>query len=138
MLPFFMEESMKCSCQCQPTLNMKIKKGESLGFVFDLKQNNEPVDLSGAEVLFQVRENLLDDGVFLINKTITENSSINTIGQIINPTEGQFVIKVTSEDTQNLTSLRPYYAAIYYVIDGITRCISANSDDVALLTVLNP
>lgn len=129
---------MNCNCKCQPILNMKIKKGESLGFVFNLKQDEQPVNLTNASILFQVRETLEDKGIFVINKEITENTSLNTIGQIINPEEGQFVIKVTSSDTASLTSLRPYYAAIYYVVGGEARCISANSNDVALLTVLNP
>ena len=104
---------MNCCCQCQPTLNMKIKKGESLGFVFNLKQNNIPVNLSGGSVLFQVRENLSDDGEFVINKTITEYSSLDTTGRITNPEDGQFIIKVNASDIENLSTLKPYYCAIY-------------------------
>jgi len=129
---------MNCCCKCNTSLNMKIKKGESLGFVFNLKQNNEVMDLTGASILFQVREELADNGVYVINKTITEGSSLSTIGQIINPSQGQFVIKVTNTDTENLTALKPYFCAIYVEINGDIRCISANSDDVAFLTVLNP
>lgn len=126
------------TCNCGKNLKLKIKKGESLGFAFVLSTNELPIDLTGGEIVFQARSNVIDNGEYVINKTITEDSDPETIGRINNAREGKFFIMVTSEETANLSTLSPYFAAIYYDINGVKKCISANSDEVAQLIVLNP
>lgn len=130
---------MTCNCNCKDTgLKLMIKKGESLGFAFILSENDTPIDLTGGNIIFQVRDGLADEGVYVINKTVTENSNAQTIGQINEPSEGKFFIMVTSSETADLSTLKPYFAAIYFTANGIKRCISANSNEVAQLIILNP
>lgn len=129
---------MSCCCENSSTLELRIKKGESLGFSFTLSQNGSPIDLTGKSILFQVRADIVDDGEFLINKTITTSSDIETVGNINDATHGGFIIAVTSSETASLSTLKPYFAAIYYVNGGTKKCISANNGEVARLIVLNP
>ena len=126
-----------CCCGKKP-LELKIKKGESIGFAFTLKQNGQPLDLTGNQMILQVRENMIDDGVYLINKTISESSDATTVGIINEPTEGKFYFKVNDTDIDNMSTTKPYYAAIYHVSGDICNCISAPSFQTALFLVLNP
>lgn len=126
------------TCGCSKGLKLKIKKGESLGFAFGLTIEDSPIDLTGGTITFQVRQNLADNGVYVINKTITTSSDVETIGRITDAEKGQFVIMVTSTETAGLSTLKPYFAAIYYNVNGISRCISADDNSVAQLIILNP
>lgn len=130
---------MNCCCENgEKPLILRIKKGETLGFAFTLTHNQIPIDLTDAEILVQVRDSAVDDGTFVIDKNVTENSDVATEGRINNPTEGQFFIMITSSETENLSTLKPYFIAIYLLKDNVSRCISANSNELAQLIVLNP
>lgn len=126
------------NCECMNNLKLKIKKGESLGFAFTLSQNNNPINMTGGSIIFQVRDDVADNGFYVINKTITEDTSLATIGKITSAENGTFVIKITDSDIANLSTLKPYFCAIYYENNGDSRCISANSGQCAQLIVLNP
>lgn len=127
-----------CCCGMQRPLELKIKKGESIGFAFSLLQKGAPVDLTGNQMLLQVRENLVDDGVYVINKTISENSDATQEGLINDAANGKFFFKVNDTDIDNLSSTKPYFAAIYRVDGDMVQCISANPFQTALFFVLNP
>ena len=128
---------MMCGCE-NKSLEMKIKKGESLGFAFTLTQQGVPVDLTNSTILMQVRENVEDDGVYLITKTVTTASDPDVQGTIVNPTSGQFFIKVNSTDIEDMLTTKPYFVAIYHINGDIKDCISANNHQVAKFLVLNP
>lgn len=117
---------------------MKIKKGESIGFAFTLKRHGAPVDLTNAALMMNVRENLEDDGIYLISKTITTQSDAEETGIISNPTEGQFYFKVNQGDIENMSATKPYFVAIYLIEGDIKTCISANDFQVGRFLVLNP
>lgn len=127
-----------CCCNDDNSLMLKIKKGETLGFAFSIERNCSPVDLTGAQVIFQVRENIEDTGVFVINKTITENSNIETVGCINEPTEGKFVVMVLDSEIEDLSVVKPYFFAMYLEQNNVRKCISANANGLAQLIVLNP
>lgn len=126
-----------CCCGKEP-LSLKIKQGESIGFAFTLSQNNVPVDLSNSTLLLQVRENMQDNGVYLIEKTVTTQSNPNEDGLITEPTLGQFFFKINDTDIENMSTTKPYYCAIYRVKNDISDCISAPDFQTALFLVLNP
>lgn len=128
---------MMCECENRP-LELKIKKGESLGFAFTLSQQGSPIDLTDSTMLMQVRENVEDDGIYLITKTITTNSDQDEQGFISNPTAGQFMFKVNADDIDNMSTTKPYFVAIYHISGDIKDCISANNHQVAKFLVLNP
>lgn len=126
-----------CCCGKEP-LSLKIKQGESIGFAFTLSQNNVPVDLSNSTLLLQVRENMQDTGVYLIEKTVTTQSNPNKDGLITEPTLGQFFFKINDTDIEDMSTTKPYYCAIYRVENDISDCISAPDFQTALFLVLNP
>lgn len=127
-----------CCCCGKKPLELKIKKGESKGFAFTLSKNGQPLDLSGNQMLMQVRENLTDDGVYLIEKTISENSDAETQGLISDAANGKFYFKVNESDIENMSTTKPYYVAIYHINGDICACISAKDFQTALFLVLNP
>ena len=127
-----------CCCGGQKPLELKIKKGESIGFAFTLRQSGVPVDLSNSQMLMQVRENPEDDGVYLINKTISVNSDAESLGVITNPEQGQFYFKVNDSDIEDMSTTKPYFVAIYHIDGDICSCISAENFQMARFLVLNP
>lgn len=128
---------MMCGCEHKP-LELKIKQGESIGFAFTLIQQGSPVDLTNSAMLMQVRENVEDNGTYLITKTITTASDPDEQGVIVNPTAGQFMFKVNSDDIADMSTTKPYFVAIYHINGDIKDCISANNHQVAKFLVLNP
>ena len=127
-----------CCCGGKKPLEIKIKKGESLGFAFNLLQNGEPVDLTGNQILLQVRENIIDDETYIISKTITENSDPDDVGQINDAAKGQFFFKINADDIDDMSTTKPYYFAIYRINGDLVHCISAKYFQTALFLVLNP
>ena len=119
-------------------LTLSIKKGESLGFAFTLYQSGEPQDLSGANIVLQVRETPEDNGTYLINKTISSSSDPETDGLIDQPYNGNFFFRVNASDIASMSTLKPYYLAIFTEKNGIRYCISAAGCEIAKFLVLNP
>ena len=128
---------MMCGCEHKP-LELKIKQGESIGFAFTLTQQGSPVDLTDSTMLMQVRENVEDNGTYLITKTITTSSDPDEQGVIVNPTAGQFMFKVNSDDIDDMSTTKPSFVASYHINGDIKDCISANNHQVAKFLVLNP
>ena len=126
------------NCCCEKGLELKIKQGESIGFAFTLTEEGNPVDLTNSQMIMQVRENVEDTGEYLINKTITTESDVDTVGVIISPLEGKFMFKVNASDISSMSTTKPYFVAIYHVDGEIKNCISANNHQVAKFIVLNP
>lgn len=61
-----------------------------------------PMDLSEYAIRFRILGSSTADGVVLVEHIITQNSDMETDGQIYNPTQGEFGFTVTKEDTQLL------------------------------------
>lgn len=61
-----------------------------------------PFDLSDYNVHFCIKGSPTLDGKTLIEKVITGNSDAQTIGNIYDPTNGQFSFTITKEDTELL------------------------------------
>lgn len=127
-----------CCCGNQHPLTLKIKQGESKAFVFTLIKNNAPVDLTGAEILLQVRESMTDVGDYVIEKTVTTNSDGDVDGKINNPENGEFYLKINDTDIEEMETTKPYYCAIYKINGDTKICISAPAFQTALFLVLNP
>lgn len=128
---------MICGCD-NKSLELKIKKGESLGFAFSLYQSGQPQNLTDTSIVLEVRENPIDNGEYVFTKTITTATNPEINGIITNPTQGQFFFKINSADTENMSTLKPYFMAIYTVKDSVRHCISAPSNKIAKFIVLNP
>ena len=126
------------NCCCENIYEMKIKKGESIGFYSTLTENGSPVDLTDSQMVMEVRGNVVDDGNYVISKTITTTSNPNVEGKIINPAEGQFFFKVNDYDISDMSTAKPYFVAIYHVNGAIRKCISSTNGKIAKFLVFNP
>lgn len=128
---------MSCCCE-DKCLELKIKKGESIGFAFSFSKQGVPVDLTDSQMVMEVRENIIDDGNYIFSKTIDDESDRDTVGLITEPTEGKFFFKVNDTDIAGMSTTKPYFVAIYHIVGDVKDCISANNGQVARFLVFNP
>lgn len=119
-------------------LVLHIKKGESLGFPFALTINRQARNIKGCTIEFKVREEPEDNGIYVINKTVSTSSDINSDGLINDPVLGEFFIKINAADTENLSTSKPYFLSMYLIGDNTRECISAADCHLAKFLVLNP
>lgn len=80
-------------------LTLSVKQGEVFDIPFVIQSDGAIKDLTGATILFEVKKTPLASASAIISKTITEDSDIDTIGQITYPTSGQFQVHLDSTDT---------------------------------------
>lgn len=80
-------------------LIMPVKQGEEINVGLTIMAGNEPMDLTGYDIVFQVKQSPLEKTVPLIDKTITTVSDMNDVGLITHPDQGQVVIHLKKEDT---------------------------------------
>lgn len=126
------------NCCCEKSLELKIKKGESIGFAFSLTENDIPVDLTDSQMVMEVRENVEDTGEYVLTKTISISSDEDEVGRISDAENGKFFFKVNEEDVASLSTSKPYFVAVYHVNGDLRSCISANNHQTAKFLVLNP
>lgn len=109
-----------------------LKKGEKFPINITIRNADldEPIDLTNAKINFQIKDELKDD-FFIINKEITVDTDLETVGQIINPENGEFVVRFTDEDFEKLVVERIYYLTIWYSIteENFSKVISSNGSD---------
>lgn len=86
-----------------------IVKGETKGFsstinVLDEDTNNTfvPLDLNNYTIQFRVMGSATADAEVLVEHLITQNTDVETEGQITEPEQGQFTFVITEEDTETL------------------------------------
>jgi len=80
-------------------LILPVKQGEELNIGFTINQDGQPMDLTEYMVRVQVKRTPLVNASALINKEITVDSDLNTVGQINLPQQGQFILHLGLEDT---------------------------------------
>lgn len=124
-------------------LVMEVNQGCSRGFAFTIKQrtyNNEgelqlvPLDLQGMEIEFLVKKSPYYKLPSLIEKHITETSSLVDTGQITDGLNGQFFVQITLEES---TKLPPgEYALMMRIVDKDTvNHISGDGNNYAIYRV---
>jgi len=102
-----------------------VKQGEELNRSFTIKANGSALDLSYYQgIRFQVKRQALADAQPIIDKMITTTSDINDIGQITNPTQGQFVVHLKEVDTKYPTG--EYHLVISLVDTNLNDIISSS------------
>ena len=108
----------------------KIKKGEKFPILIRIKNGDEdkPIDLTNAVIRFQLKDELRDE-FNVIEKEITTETDIATIGKIINPTNGEVIIRLNDDDYKILVTERVYYLTIWYEIpeENFAKVISSNA-----------
>lgn len=81
--------------------------GETKGFSCSIQVNTNasnfvPLDLNNYAVQFRVMGAPTADAEVLVEHIITQNTDIETQGQINNPANGEFTFVITAEDTVKL------------------------------------
>lgn len=113
---------MKCD-----KLVIEVNQGCPRGYAFTINQRicntdgtyyTTPLDLTGVEVEFLVKKAPYYKLPSLIEKHITESSSLEDTGQITDGKNGQFYIQITQEESIKL--LPGEYALMMRIIDKDT------------------
>ena len=101
-------------------LVMEINQGEDRAFGFTIytrycdeetgENVSQPYDLTGKTIVFQIKKAPYYSIPPIIEKEITETSDEYNVGNIYNPTGGQFKIQIVQEET--LFPPMDYYAII--------------------------
>lgn len=112
------------ACPDLDELVLEVKQGEARGFSFTINQDSIPFDLTGWTVDVQIKNAPYYQIPCMVEKIITETSDLNTVGRIMNPTEGQFTLQINKEDT--LYPPFDYYLTIF-LTDG-TQNINISGD----------
>lgn len=105
-------------------LKLYVKQGEVVTRNFTITQDNQPFSLLDYSIRFQVKNNPYEEEEPIIDKLITLNSDINTVGVINNPSQGKFVVKLNKEDTS--LPVTEYFLIISLVKTGLEDIISSN------------
>lgn len=125
-------------------LVMEVNQGCPRGFAFTLLQsqiNSEsgeteqvPIDLTNYTVQFRVKAAPYYKLENLIQKDITTTSDSQTVGVITNPTDGEFQVQLTMEDTLKLPPAE-YALCIYLNNNGYMTNISGEGNRYAIFRV---
>ncbi len=116
---------------------IKIKIGEqkSINYTLKIKSSGLPINLVNSTIIFQLKDDKEKTTDFLLEKTITENSDADEVGQIYDAENGKFSIFLKSEDTMNLDLEREYFYTIWRFVANRKEVISASGKDVAKFIV---
>lgn len=118
-----------------------IKKGEKFPIHIKVKNRDEdaPIDLTNAVIKFQLKDELKDE-FYIIEKVITVDTDEYSIGRIIEPKNGEFIVRFDDEDYDKLVTNRIYYMTIWWEIpdENFAKVISSNCNDVFKFMVCHP
>lgn len=118
-----------------------IKKGEKYPITIKLKNKDldTPIDLTNAVIKFQIKDELKDE-FCIIEKVITIDTDVYTEGRIVDPKNGEIIIKFTDEDFDKLIIERIYYITIWWEIpdEDFAKVISSNNKDYLKFMVCVP
>lgn len=123
-------------CSCNDSNNqlvITVSQGEKRSFKFHLLQDGEPLDLEGWTILVYVKNAPYSALEPIITKEISTISNYNEVGQITNPSGGEFVVTFTDEEL-NLPPFDYYFVA--EITDGyVTQNITHNGNYGAIFRV---
>lgn len=117
---------MSCDCN-NDRVELLIKQGEQRSYIFNITSNDgTPIDLSGREILVEIKKYPLYKVKALIEITLTNVDQGN--GYINNPANGQFTLTLT----ENESTLNPAeYYLIITMISGSERIIISGEGDLS-------
>jgi hypothetical protein len=118
-----------------------IKKGEKIPIYIKVKNRDEdmPIDLTNAQIRFTLKDELKDT-FNVIEKIITTETDAYSVGRILDPKLGEFIIRFTDDDYENLVCERLYYATIIWEKpdEDFSKVISSNCNDYLLFKICYP
>jgi hypothetical protein len=112
---------------------LKVKQGEELNIGFTIKQGGRPFNLSGYNVLVQVKNNPTVKSKPLVDKIITTVSDDSDQGVINNAGSGQFILHLKKEDTS--FPIGEYYLVIAIQNDSEENIISSTNCTTAVYKI---
>lgn len=112
---------------------LKVKQGEELNIGFTIKQGGQPFNLSGYNVLVQVKNNPTVKSKAIVDKIITTVSDGTDVGIIDYPNQGQFTLHLTKEDTSH--PIGEYYLIIAIQNDNEENIISSTNCTTAVYEI---
>ena len=119
----------------------RVKKGYKgpINITVRNKDEDKPIDLTGSKILIQIKDELKDQ-FFIVDKTITEETDVYTVGRIVSPEEGQVIFRFTDDDYEKLIVERIYYLTIWWVKEDedFAKVISSNCGEVLQFQVCYP
>lgn len=101
-------------------LILKIKQGEQLSIEAKITEGGRPLDLSNAIIEVEVKEAPYVDVEPLFKKTITTTSDQAVDGQITDPLNGVFQIRLNEPDTSFPVG---NYSLVMFYNDGVNKDI---------------
>lgn len=104
-------------------LVMRVKQGEEINIRMTIRTSTNPYNLNGYSIHFQVKRMPTVKSVPIIDKVITTDSDLNTVGKITYPEQGEFVVHLSKEDTSY--PIDEYYLVISTVNEVEDNIISA-------------
>lgn len=112
---------------------LKVKQGEELNIGFTIKQGGQPFNLSGYNVLVQVKNNPTVKSKAIVDKVITTVSDNADQGIINNTGGGQFILHLKKEDTS--LPIGEYYLVIAIQNDNEENIISSTNCTTAVYEI---
>jgi hypothetical protein len=111
-----------------------VKQGEDILRGVRLKAGGSPLDLSTYNnVTVQVKKAPLVKAQPLFEKVITDTSDENTQGRIVSPSNGEFKIRFTEEDTSYAPG--DYFLVITLNGNGMSDIVSSNCCNQAIYRI---
>lgn len=101
-------------------LIIPVKQGEELSIEAKITEDGNPLDLSNATIIVEVKEAPYKELEPLFTKTITTSSDQTIDGQITDPLNGVFQIRFNEQDTSYPVNT---YALVIFYDDGINKDI---------------
>lgn len=117
---------------CNNRLLFEVKQGEDRPFTFTIYEGDNPLDLTGYSIDFEVRPMANVNIEPLFTKNINELEDVD--GYINNPIGGEFTIQIYRGDIDKLPPM-DCYVSIYLVDNGTRTCISGDGNNFAIIRI---
>lgn len=98
-------------CNCSEYLLLEIKQGTDRAYGFTIKHNGEPLNLTGASFLVEIKPSPYYSVPPLFTKEITETSERNVDGQIYDAVNGKLCLQINLSDYIKLPP-KDYYLVV--------------------------
>lgn len=123
---------MGCDCNDE-RVELVIKQGEQRSYKFNITDKDKtPIDLSSSSIEIQIKEYPLYKVKSIIDIELTNEITQN--GYINNPTEGQFTLTITEQQSGSLIP-KEYYLIIILVTGDNRVIISGENQASGILVV---
>jgi hypothetical protein len=115
------------------TLILSVKQGEELSIPFTVKADGLALDLTDYTISVEAKVAPNASTQPMFSKTITSTSDEDTVGIINSPTTGEWILRLTANDTKY--QQRDYTLVIKLIGNGDVDIISGENCDSAIYRI---